>query len=357
MFQCSTTHTENSLNFYSEPSAEEVANDGKVQVRVPHADAAEIIRLAKLWGMKKGIFCLRGTFKGGYDESHPDIWPPEPLLGTIDQLKGLVRHDGPYMTVLHDNYQDMYPRVKSFPQGVVQTRDGELMHGGHWHGGLCFIICPTQQRGYAERNWKDLRTLGLSGHFIDTAACAQFYECHHPEHPMNRTQDIESKLRLMAFYKENGIVLGSENAADFGMYHLDYLENRHERVPGVSIPLWPLVFHDTALYGRYGTSGTSGGGPVSQLENYLWGYHCYYPADNLAHWRGQEQAFKQTLALDQFHARVATARMTNHRYLTDDFQVEQTEFDCGVSVIANFADEPRTVDGRTVGARDKVILG
>lgn len=356
MFQCSTVHQENTRNFYGEPSADEIARDGMVDVKITHSDAAEVIRLAKQWGMNRGIFCLRGTFKGGYDESHPDIWPPEPLLGTVDQLKGLFRHNDACVTILHDNYQDIYPRVKSFPEGVIQTSNGELMHAGHWHGGLCFIICPTRQRSYAERNWKELGTLGIRGHFIDTAACAQFYECHHPEHAMRRAEDMAAKLSLMGFFKDKKIVLGSENPSDFGMYHLDYIETRHARVPGHTIPLWPLAFHDAAFFARYSTDGTSGGAPASQLENWLWGYQCYYPVNTLADWKTQEARFKQTLALDAWHGRIGADRMVNHRFLTEDYQVEQSEFSSGVSVVANFANEPRTVNGRTIAAGSHVIL-
>ncbi|MBD3238941.1 MAG: hypothetical protein GF331_00040 [Chitinivibrionales bacterium] len=325
-------------------------------MRISHADAAEIVRLARHWGMQRGLFNLRGTFKGGYDESHPDIWPPEPKLGSLDQLERVTKLPSPFVTALHDNYQDIYPRSGSFPHGVVQTADGHLMHGGHWHGGQCFIVCPTTQVEYARRNWEHVQSLGLRGYFIDTAACVQFYQCHHPDHPMSRSEDVESKLELMGFFKEQGLVLGSENAADFGLYHLDFLENRHERIPGVSIPLWPLVFHDAAFYARYGSQGTSGGEPASQLENILWGYMCYFPANSLENWRACEDEFKRTLAVDEWHRRVGMDEMTTHRYVTEDGLVEQTEFSSGVSVIANFADEPRTVEGKTVAGRSHVVL-
>jgi hypothetical protein len=354
MFQSSTHHDLNSIEFFHEPPKGAV--DGKVDVRITHADAGRIMELAKSWGMQRGLFNLRGTFKGGYDEMHPDIWPPEPLLGSIDELKKVSAHNGPYVTALHDNYQDMYQRTPSFPKGVIKGANGELLHGGYWHGGQCFITCSTQQRAYAERNWRQVGALGLKGYFIDTAACVQFYECFDPAHPMSRTQDVQAKLSLMEFFKEQGLVLGSENAADFGMYHLDFLENRHAHLPGVSIPLWPLVFHDAAFYGRYGTDGTGGGEPVRQLENYLWGYLCYYPADSLAHWRKQEARFKESIALDAFHAKVGMDEMVSHKYLTDDRLVEQTEFSSGISVIANFAKKPRQVNGRTLPAVGHVVL-
>lgn len=356
MFQCCTHHHDNYHEFFGQPPEELAARDGQIDVRITHADASKIVDLAKQWGMKKGVFNLRGTFKGGYDEHHPDIWPPEKALGTVEELKELFDQPDQYMTVLHDNYQDIYPRVPSFPQGVIQKSNGELLHGGYWHGGQCFIICSKRQIDYARRNWERLKQLGMRAHFIDTAACVQFYQCFHPDHPVTRSEEIGNKQRLMAFFKEQGMVLGSEEAADYGMYHIDFLENRHEHVPGASIPLWPLVFHDAAFYARYSTEGTSGGDPVSQLENFLWGYMCYYPANSLEDFRRREKHFRETLAVDEFHARVGLDELIVHRYLTEDFLVEQTEFSSGVSVIANFANEARSAEGKTIAPRSHIVI-
>jgi hypothetical protein len=333
------------------------AMDGKVEVRIPHAHVAEVIRDMKELGMERGLFALRGTFKGGYDDSHPDIWPPEPALGTVGELKAIMAQPEPYMVSLHDNYQDVYPHTKDFPKGIVVTRKGELLGGGPWDGGRCFIMNSRESIRNAERNWKELLQLNPKAHFIDTASCVQFYQDFHPDHRMTRTQDVEAKQDLMRFFRGRGVVLGSENAADFGAAYLDYLENRHSQVPGVSIPLWPLVFHDASFCARYGTGGTSGGRAVRALENMLWGYMKYWPVNSLAEWKTQREAFRTTLPEDDWHRKVGMADMTDHRYLTEDGLVEQTEFSTGHSAIVNFAGESRTVEGRTVPAEGFLLLG
>ncbi len=351
-FQCSTRRAVNAENFYGVPEDKE---DG-LDIRITHADARQIMAKAKEWGMKKGLFNLRGTFAGGYDDRHPDIWPPEPALGTVDELKELMDQNGEYLTALHDNYQDIYKQSPSFPDGVITTKDGNLMWGGYWHGGLTYIVCSKEQERLARRNWEHLKQLNIKSHFVDTLSCVRFYECHHPDHPLTMDECRESKMGLMKFFKDQGVVLGSEEAADFGLYHIDWLENRHTHVPKESIPLWPLVFHDAAFYARYSTKGTSGGEPVSPLENWLWGYMNYWPANSLESWPEQEQAFKASLELDDFHARIGMDEMTDHRYLQDGL-MEQTEFSSGVRVIANFANEPREVEGQTIPARGHLVLG
>lgn len=345
MFQASTFHVQALQDRLRPITPEDRARDGKIDVKITHRDANQIINLARQWGMDKGLFMMRGSFAGGYDERHPDIWPPEKALGSIEELAGLVSTAAPCLAALHDNYQDIYPRSPSFPANVIQRADGSLMQGGYWHGGQCFITCSKQQRQIAERNWQQLRTLNMPAHFIDTAACVQFYECYHPDHPQARNQDPAAKLALMKFYKEQGVVLGSEEASDFGLGELDWLENRHAHTPGESIPLWPLVFHDSAFLARYPSNGTSGGEPASMAANYLWGYMAYWPANNLADWRTRQAAFQSSMALDKFHARVGCDELISHQYLEDGL-VEKTIFSSGLAVIANFAKEKRTVEGR-----------
>ena len=82
---------------------------------------------------------------------------------------------------------------------------------------------------------------------------------------------------------------------------------------------------------------------------------CYDPANTLADFSKQEAQFRETLALDAFHARIALAEMTSHKYWTEDGLVEQTEFSNGTAVLVNFADEPRTVDGKTLPPHSRLL--
>ena len=54
----------------------------KVKVYNNFADAKKIQQLYIQAGMKKGIFNYQGWLNGGYDHSHPDVWPPEKALGS-----------------------------------------------------------------------------------------------------------------------------------------------------------------------------------------------------------------------------------------------------------------------------------
>ena len=75
---------------------------GKMRIFVTHSQAGQVIEQAGQLGMK-GLAVLRGWINGGYDWSHPDIWPPERQLGTVEELKGLCSMAGPIAGGLHDN--------------------------------------------------------------------------------------------------------------------------------------------------------------------------------------------------------------------------------------------------------------
>ena len=88
----------------------------------------------------------------------------------------------------------------------------------------------------------------------------------------------------------------------------------------------------------------------------MWGYAKMWPVGNLDNWRRRREQFKESLEVDAWHARIGLDEMTNHRYLTEDCLLEQTEFSSGVAVQVNFANEPRIHEGMTIPARSYHIL-
>ena len=161
---------------------------------------------------------------------------------------------------------------------------------------------------------------------------------------------------MLRFYKERGQVLGSEEGADFGVPLVDWIENRHHRVPGESIPLWPLVFHDAAFCARYGPGPLSAeheqGSAPRWLTDMLWGYMLIWGFPD--HGKGHLPAITKLQHVYDWHRKIGIEEMVNHRYLTEDGQVEETTFD-SAAIIANFSPEARTVNGITIPAHDFII--
>jgi len=347
-FQSRTVHAENSYLWMGVPSKQDVSDDGKVKTLIPHAEAAAIMEAAQAAGMKRGYFNLRGWLRGGYDEYHPDVWPPEKSLGSVEQFSTLLKRSDPFVSIIHDNYQDMYSRAPSFPDGVQRTSDGRLKAGGTWDGGRCYVVNTAKALEYARRNWEQFKAVGLRGIFLDTIGGAHFQEDYCGEHPMTRIEDAEGKLAIAKFFRSQGLVIGTEYGSDFSCPHVDFIETRINRVPGVTIPLWCLVYHDAAVMLRY-RGGTDDQVAAGDDEDLLWGLAKMWPAVGLESFRRRAGDFTRSLRVDELHARIGLDEMTGHRYLGADGTIERTEFASGVAVTGNFSGEPAFVEGKEFG--------
>jgi hypothetical protein len=327
--------------------------DGKTRVVTTFKQMPEVIKQLKDAGMKKGIFNIRGWIKGGYDHSHPDIFPPEQACGTTDELKKVCETTD-FTVVLHDNYQDIYEHNPSFPKGVNRRANGEPLLGGYWASGQSYILNSQASIDYAKRNWEQLKTLNAKGYFVDTITAMQLYESFEQGNTQTRKQDLERKIELIKFFKSKGVIFGSEESADFGIPVVDWMENRHRRVAGESIPLWPLVFHDCVMNGRYTNDAFAWGKEdISELkkkspywlEDMLWGYFLIYWEHGDEDKKLQLNAMKYNLHVDEWFGKIATAELTNHEYLSTDFEVEKTTFSNGKSITINFSNQEKTING------------
>jgi hypothetical protein len=88
----------------------------------------------------------------------------------------------------------------------------------------------------------------------------------------------------------------------------------------------------------------------------LWGYPLLWDVRDLAVWKRDQADFAATEHVDAWHQRIGLDEMLNHRYLTEDGEVEQVTFTSG-EIIANFAPEPRTVEGVRVSGYGYVVKG
>ncbi len=261
-------------NYWFTPEENAKRGTERIQVSFTHGDVIRSVDAARQAGFRKGPVIIRGWIKGGYDCSHPDIWPPDPALGETGDLKKALNMDGNITGGLHDNYQDMYESTKSFPFGLNVMRNGEFMAGGYWAGGQAYILESQASLKYAKRNWKMIRDLDPQAMFIDTTTAAQLLQSYDHKSPRTRQQDHQYKFDLLKFFHDQGQVVGSEEGADFGIPVADWYENRHVRVPGESIPLWPLVFGDAVFNTRYHVK--PGGTYPLWLEDMLWGYFLLF---------------------------------------------------------------------------------
>ena len=308
-------------------------------------------------GLKNGYIKVAGWINRGYDASHPDVWPPESSLGTIDELKEIFDLDAPFSLGLHDNYQDIYESTESFPEGINHLKDGTLQIGGAWAGGQAYILNSEASVSYAKRNWDKIGTLAPSSMFVDTTTAVSLYQSYENGNEKTKADDLKYKTALIKFYKDQGLLFGSEEVADFAIPHIDWYETRHRRVQGETIPLWSLVFHDAALLMSYGSGVTYPSPsdsllPPKWLEMMQWGYMLHFSYSENFDFEG----FSKSFFVDDWHKRIALSEMTNHEFLNEELSIERTEFSNGDAIICNYGSDPVTVDGFRIQKHDYKIL-
>ncbi len=323
-----------------------------LQVRFTYKQVHQALEQARNLGFTQGPVVIRGWIKGGYDASHPDVWPPEPAFGTEEELKELVKSREGIVAGLHDNYQDMYAGYPSFPKGINILENGEYMAGGFWAGGQAYILNSRDSVRYARGNWEKIKTLDPQLMFVDTTTASRMLQSCEKGNELTRRQDFKLKSELMKVYKDAGRIFGSEEVADFGIPYADWFENRHARIPGESIPLWPLVFHDAAFCSRYRGAPEEGHGKKRFMADMLWGYHLLFSIP--PGWK-DDGYFSGSFYVDQWHREIGTSEMLHHEYPGEDYRVERTVFAPGRSIVCNFSDRDRLIEGKMVRSGDYLI--
>jgi hypothetical protein len=327
-----------------------------LKVHLTYADVIDLVAQAKSAGFHCGLITLCGWIRGGYDESHPDIWPPEPALGSLDEFKSLLAHPDPFTVAVHDNYQDIYTHSLSWPEGVNRLRSGAPMPGGFWAGGQAYLLNSRASLAYLRRNWEHLRTLPLRAVYCDTTTAVQLYESHAPGDTQTRAEDEAGKITLLEFYKQQGVVLGSEGACDFGVRLTDFLLPFDQvHVPGETIPLWPLVFGDSVIsYATSDATKTSLADLRRQwLIHMLRGNQVRWYFSSQAEWDQSREAFTESFVVDRWRERTATSEMISHRFLTDE--VEAVSYANGLSLIVNLSDSDFDAGGTSIPALGYVV--
>lgn len=330
---------------------------GKVKVYNTFKDAKEIQQLYKDSGMKKGIFNYQGWMNGGYDYSHPDVWPPEKTLGTIDDFKNLLDvQEENIVSSVHDNYLDIYEDNPSFPGGVIVRPNGRYMTGGIWSARQCYILNSRNSLDYLKRNWKHLKTLGLKSMYIDTLTTMELYQSFEKGNTQTREQDFNQRQKIVKFLYENGIAMGSENISEITVMYGAY-GNIHDysRVQGENIPLFQLVFGDSCLINT-GMKRTEKNKAwfnrhLNRIANGSFMTHgCW-----MKKWdKSMLEPFKNSFHVDEWHGKIATSELVNHRFLDDEYMVEELEYANGHKAVVNFGDNNFSFEGKTVKGNDYI---
>lgn len=134
--------------------------------------AAELER-AFAYGLTDSVVVWHNWQRWGYDYRLPDICPPNPHLGTLEEFQALCdtcKENG-VIFAPHDNYIDFYPDAEGFSYDKIGfTQSGEPIWAwlNEGRGAQAFRWSALEYEPFLQRNLKIIRdSIAPTGFFID----------------------------------------------------------------------------------------------------------------------------------------------------------------------------------------------
>jgi hypothetical protein len=313
-------------------------------------------------GYDRASVSFTGWQRYGHDQEYPDIIPPNMYAGgpfALDTLARRVEGLGYVFGLRTDNYCDITLDSPSFDEEVtLKDSRGKSFRRSTWGGGVNSLICPEWALRFLRRNFEVGRTdyPAVRG-LLDTAA-PQFYllgnyvcnwECYDPRHPLTRNENRRQQAEIFQYFQDKKILLFIEHQNDWVAPWIFFTRTRraHEgvygkdeegRVQGIPVPLWQLVFHDCTFVAGDGL-----------LYSLLWGAQAGL---NLPLTQ-DPQRIEDALLVARLHRAIGFDEMTGHRFLSADYQVQETTFSSGAKVRVDFSKNQYRITG-VPGITDEV---
>lgn len=293
-----------------------------------------------------------------------------------------------YLTSEYDNYSDVREGELGLTFDNVDSvaligEDGDVQRGWLSKDGIQYYQrSPSLALQAAKRLIPPiLDEFPYTARFLDVHSALHFFEDHHPDRRMRRSDDMKHRQALYGYINELGLVTGGEHGKAWVAPYLDYTEgqlsgafwwemdgghllpfNSREEIldnfltygnnPATRLPLWQLAYHDSVVMTWYW--GDSSGyyhnvapefSTRKDLFTMLYGSVPLVWLNHLGYgWDRHRERLLDTYYLTcRLHERLAFDAMTRHRCLSEDRMVQRTDFAAGGFVIVNFSGEPRDV--------------
>ncbi len=147
-----------------------------------YVEGARALEQAFRYGLTDTAVVWHNWQRWGYDYRLPDIYPPNPELGTLDEFRHLAevcRKNG-VLFAPHDNYIDFYPDASGFSySNIVFTPEGEPQLAWFHHARMAqsYRARPDRLRPFVERNVKLIRDgFAPTAYFIDVWSSISPYD-------------------------------------------------------------------------------------------------------------------------------------------------------------------------------------
>lgn len=317
---------------------------------VPFGKMSERIRKMKDLGIKKMFVHIDGWTRAGYDNEHPDPFPPCERAGGWSGFGRLcqdVKEMG-YQFAIHDQYRDFFLKAPSYDQAYArQEMNGDFPKCSIWDGGEQEFMCPEYHFGYVQRNFTILKEHGvfLDGAYLDVFSCVPLDECYGELHRVTREQCMKERKKCLDYVRAQGMIISSEEGVGWAMRDLDLIHHApyaHEAVEdksricgrmlpdsiGIPVPLLNLVYHDCIVIPWIFSEAPNG--QSGFLHAMLNGGITYVSSDFSD---AQIELVKKVAA---WHEIVGESEMLKHEFLSDDRMLQRAVYANGKEIIVDF---------------------
>ncbi len=279
-----------------------------------------------------------------------------------------------------------------FETGPIVKADGTKRAGFKKVG---YLLSPLAARPYVEKRVNDyMSRVPYTAVFVDCDAFGQYFDDYSPDHTATKQDDLNERLdRLNWLSNVHGLVVGSEggNACAASAIHFAHgmlspvigwgdadMRDKNSpyftgaywppQGPGIFIkqvplkpkfkkffydpryrlPLYQAAFHDSLVTTHHWGNASlkfedqiAAVALLEQLYNVPPLYHL-----NHAQWKKhREHILKHYAFFSPLHRELGLKPMTGFQWLNEGRTVQQTTFEDGTRILANFQDESFSIDG------------
>jgi hypothetical protein len=249
-----------------------------------YADIAETMQEMIAYGLTDSLLTVHDWQHWGYDYRLPDIYPPNPSYGTVEDMQKIAEvcdaHDIPWG--VHDNYIDFYPDAAGYSYDhICFTTGGDPIKAWINKGrdAQSYRLRPDRIMPFVQRNLKLIKPkLKPTHYFMDvfsSSPCFDFYDRKGRYHSMLETRKHWGEaFTWIRDFLGDGAPMTSEGGHDQLIGYLDGADCQHLQLTPVDkrfcinlkckdwerVPWFDAVLHDKFSLHGVGYSGRYQGG-------------------------------------------------------------------------------------------------
>jgi len=343
-----------------------------------YAEIAETMKRMIAYGLTDSLLTVHVWQRWGYDYRLPDIYPPQPQLGTVEDMQRIAKvcaeHDIPWG--LHDNYIDFYPDAADYSYDhICFTEQGAPIKAwiNKGRNAQSYRWRPDHIMPFVKRNLKLIKpNLKPTHYFIDVFTalpCFDFYDRQGNFHSMLETRKSWGEaFAWIRNYLGGNAPTTSEAGHDQLIGYLDGSDCQHMTLspekgwPHIRIsckdwervPWFDAVLHDKfSLHGvgypsRYKLKQAQSDQRITESDDYISAEILEGHAlmtDRRAFGRGAVR--KYWLAQD-FIRSIALDKIENVEFVDGDIHRQLITWKSGAHVYVNRGDKDWKVAGKTL---------